>query len=141
MALQLKDTLQVRLVTDLKQSLAYYRDALGCEVDTWGHATRDGMKFILQQARSPEDVRPNAAAQLRQDYPTDWEGPETGWDTFVHVDWDDFDPLYDTFVSNGARVGAAPFEETHNNGMTFRNFYILDPDGYVTVFGAMHRAD
>lgn len=29
-------TIQVRLVSDLKQSQLYYRDRLGCQVDDWG---------------------------------------------------------------------------------------------------------
>jgi len=63
----LGSTIQVRLVTDLKKSQEYYRDVLGCTVDDWGHAERDGMLIILQQAVSPEDVRPNAPSKKRSD--------------------------------------------------------------------------
>jgi hypothetical protein len=56
---------QVRLVSDLERSLAYYRDVLGCETDGWGHAVRGGLTLILQQAQAPDDVRPNAASAKR----------------------------------------------------------------------------
>jgi catechol 2,3-dioxygenase-like lactoylglutathione lyase family enzyme len=69
-------TIQVRLVSDFKKSQEYYRDVLGCQVDNWGHAERDGMTLILQQAASPEDVRPNVLSQKRTDYPTEWQGPD-----------------------------------------------------------------
>ncbi|REE88921.1 hypothetical protein A8990_10717 [Paenibacillus taihuensis] len=82
-------SIQVRLVSDLKKSQSYYRDVLGCNVDDWGHAERDGMTIILQQAVSVDDVRPNPPSQKRSDYPTEWEGPQFGWDSFIHVDWDD----------------------------------------------------
>lgn len=56
-------TIQVRLVSDFKVSQKYYRDVLGCKIDDWGHAERDGMTIILQQSISPEDVRPNAISK------------------------------------------------------------------------------
>ncbi|MBW5445312.1 hypothetical protein GE107_04450 [Cohnella sp. CFH 77786] len=87
------DTLQVRLVSDFRKSQAWYRDVLGCEVNDWGHAIRGGMKLILQQAREESDVRPNAASAKRDTYPTDWTGPDLGWDKFIHVKSEEFDRL------------------------------------------------
>jgi catechol 2,3-dioxygenase-like lactoylglutathione lyase family enzyme len=130
-----RETKQVRLVADLERSLAYYRDVLGCETDGWGHAIRGGMKLILQQAQSPSDVRPNAASAKRDTYPTDWRGPDLGWDTFVDVDYDQFDALVEELRSNGATIVLGPIEATHSNGMHFKNVYIQDPDGYIIVFG------
>ncbi|NHN32786.1 hypothetical protein [Paenibacillus agricola] len=80
--------IQVRLVSDLNKAQLCYRDVLGCRVDDWGHAERDDMIFILQLAASVEDINPNAATAKRTNYPTDWEGPEYGWDTFVHIGWE-----------------------------------------------------
>lgn len=129
------DSLQVRLVSDHEKSLAYYRDVLGCEVDYWGHAIRGGMKLILQQAKKPSDVKPNQASAKRDNYPTDWEGPDLGWDTFIHTNYDEFDLLVEEMRANGANIILGPIEKTHNNGMTFKNLYIQDPDGYIIVFG------
>lgn len=129
------DGLQVRLVSDLQKSLAYYRDVLGCETSGWGHANRGGMKLILQQAQQPSDVRPNRASAKRNTYPTDWQGPDLGWDTFVHVDYDEFDALVEEMRAKGANIVLGPMEATHSNGMHFNNLYIQDPDGYIIVFG------
>ncbi|GAA0379296.1 hypothetical protein GCM10008933_08080 [Paenibacillus motobuensis] len=126
---------QVRLVSDLAAAQAYYRDVLGCDVDNWGHAVRGGMRLILQQAKQPSDVVPNQASAKRSNYPTDWEGPDLAWDTFVHVDYEQFDLLEQQLRSNGANIIHGPIEATHSNGMTFKNIYVQDPDGYIIVFG------
>lgn len=131
-------SIQVRLVNDLKKSQAYYRDVLGCSVDDWGHAERDGMTIILQQAVSPEDVRPNAPSQKRSDYPTEWEGPPSGWDSFIHVAWDDLYSIVEDVRRKGGVIAVEPFTESH--GMwEFTNAYIQDPDGYNLVLGAMRE--
>ncbi|MET3850956.1 VOC family protein [Paenibacillus sp. OAE614] len=132
-------TIQVRLVSDLKQSQLYYRDRLGCQVDDWGHAERDGMIFILQQAASPEDVKPNAVSAKRRDYPTEWHGPEYGWDTFVHMEWEDLDIYLEEVRSRGANVAIEPHTGSHG-GFAFKNACLLDPDGYSIVLGAMRKA-
>ncbi|MBE1875395.1 VOC family protein [Myceligenerans pegani] len=126
---------QVRLVTDLWDSLAYYRDVLGCEVDDWGHAVRGGLNLLLQQAEVPAHVRPNPRPAERDTYPTDWQGPEQGWDTYVFVDFADFEPLVSELRERGARIAFGPVAATHDNGMTFKNVAVRDPDGYTIVFG------
>jgi predicted enzyme related to lactoylglutathione lyase len=131
-------TIQVRLVSNLKKSQDYYRDVLGCKVDNWGHAERDGMIFILQQAVSPDDVRPNASSKKRSDYPTKWEGPDYGWDTFIHVSWDDLDTLVEEVREKGGNITVEPFTDVHGNS-EFKNVYIQDPDGYNIVLGAMRE--
>ncbi|MGP4039947.1 VOC family protein [Gracilibacillus sp. D59] len=131
-------TIQVRLVSDLKRALEYYRDVLGCKIDDWGHAERDEMIFILQQANSPEDVRPNLRAKKRYDYPTEWEGPDFGWDTFVHVSWDSLDALVEEIRGNGGYIAVEPYTGKH--GMwEFKNACIKDIDGYNIVLGAMRE--
>lgn len=125
---------QVRLVSDLDKSLAYYRDVLGCQVDYWGHAERGEMKLILQQAKHSRDIKPNQPSAKRDDYPTDWKGPDLGWDTFIHINSEEYDLLMEELQSSGADIILGPIEATHNNGMTFKNVYIQDPDGYIIVF-------
>ncbi|KKI90433.1 hypothetical protein WQ54_20990 [Bacillus sp. SA1-12] len=129
-------SIQVRLVTDLKKSQEYYRDVLGCKVDDWGHAERDGMIVLLQQANSSDDVRPNALSKKRKNYPTEWEGPEYGWDTFIHVSWDGLDDLVEEIRRNGGHIAVEPFSGSHGK-WEFKNTYIKDPDGYNIVLGSM----
>jgi predicted enzyme related to lactoylglutathione lyase len=131
-------TIQVRLVSDLKKSQEYYRNVLGCQIDEWGHAERDGMIFILQQAASLEDVRPNRASQKRTDYPSEWEGPDYGWDTFIHVTWDDLHEIVEEVRSKGGIIAVEPFTGVHGN-WEFKNAHIQDPDGYNLVVGAMRQ--
>lgn len=77
------NALQVRLVTDLATAKEYYQNKLGFSVDGWGHAEREGAGFLLQQADRQEDVRPNARAAGRE-YPDNWYGPVSGWDTYAY---------------------------------------------------------
>lgn len=35
----------------------------------------------------------------------------------------------------GAGISLGPIEAPHDNGMTFKNLYVRDPDGYTIVFG------
>ncbi|MDR6550039.1 VOC family protein [Paenibacillus qinlingensis] len=131
-------TIQVRLVSNLGRSQAYYRDVLGCKIDEWGHAERDHMCFLLQQAVSIEDVQPNRVSQKRSDYPTEWEGPDQAWDTFIHVTWEDLDALIEEVRGKGGRIATEPFTGAHGN-WEFKNAYIQDPDGYNLVLGAMRQ--
>ncbi|MDQ0230133.1 VOC family protein [Metabacillus malikii] len=135
---KLGKTIQVRLVSNLTKSLEYYRDVLGCHIDGWGHAERDEMTFILQQANSPNDVRPNACSQKHLDYPTEWEGPKFGWDTYVHVSWDDLDSIVAEIRHNGGNVAVEPY--TSNHGPWEEKITcIKDPDGYNIVLGSMRE--
>lgn len=131
-------TFPVRLVSDFKKSQEYYRDVLGCEISNWGHVTRDDMTVILQQAVSPDDVRPNAISKKRSDYPTDWEGPDHGWDSFVHVEWNDLDLIVEEVRSKGGIITVEPFENSHGR-WEFRNAHLSDLDGYNIVLGAMRE--
>ncbi len=131
-------TIQVRLVSDLIKSQEYYRDVLGCKVDDWGHAERDGMLFILQQAKSKNDIRPNVASQKRSTYPTKWEGPEHGWDTFIHIAWEDLDQYVEEVRSKGGIIAIEPFAGVHGQ-WEYKNAHIQDIDGYNLVLGAMRK--
>jgi hypothetical protein len=67
--------------------------------------------------------------------PTDWKGPDLAWDTFIHINYDEFDSLLEELRTNEANIILGPIENTHSNGVTFKNIYIKDPDGYIIVFG------
>jgi predicted enzyme related to lactoylglutathione lyase len=138
--LRLGKSIQVRLVSDLKKSQEYYRDVLGCKVDGWGHAERDEMIFILQQANSLEDIKPNATSKKRSDYPTSWQGPDHGWDTFIHISWEDLDLYVEEVRSKGGNIDVEPFIGSHG-GWEFKNACIKDLDGYSLVLGAMRAEE
>jgi catechol 2,3-dioxygenase-like lactoylglutathione lyase family enzyme len=133
-------TIQVRLVRDFEKAQAYYRDVLGCLVDGWGHAERDDMCFILQQAAVPDDVKPNEPSRKRATYPTEWAGPEWGWDSFIHIGWEELDAYVEEVRSKGGNIAIEPFTGAHG-GWEFKNAYIQDLDGYMLVLGAMRRAE
>lgn len=111
---------------------------LGCKIDGWGHAERDEMTIILQQAVTPEDVRPNAVSKKRSDYPTDWEGPDFGWDTYIHVSWENLEYLVEEVREKGGKIAVEPFIGAHGR-WEFKNTCIQDPDGYNIVLGSMRE--
>ncbi|KIL40609.1 hypothetical protein SD70_12810 [Gordoniibacillus kamchatkensis] len=126
----LKNFLQVRLVSDFEKAKTYYQDVLGFKVDGWGHAERGNhLGFILQQAKKPEDVRPNPKPTG-----TNWEKLTTGWDSYFYSNFDGVGQLYDEFKSNGAIFAFEPQVETMGNRQ-WKNFAVKDLDGYVMVFG------
>ncbi|WP_336785499.1 VOC family protein [Paenibacillus sp. MMO-177] len=135
---KLGKTIQVRLVSDLAKSQAYYRDCLGFSIDDWGHAERDDVCFILQQAVACEDVKPNAVSAKRGNYPTEWDGPDYGWDTYIHIGWEEFDEYVEEVRGRGGIIGIEAFIGEHG-GWEFKNAHIHDLDQYNIVLGAMRR--
>jgi len=127
---------QIRLVSDLHKSKEYYKRALGCRVDGWGHAEREQPRlgFILYQAETPGDVVPNKKPR-KIPYPKKWEGPLTGCDTYAYADWEQIDGLLEQFRANGAIIH---YEMKHEDqgDMLWKEFGVRDPDGYVILFGA-----
>lgn len=140
-------TIQVRLVSDLKKSLDWYKNVLGCdEVNDSGYARRGDpevpypvMEVILQQAASPHDVCPNAQCAKVRDVEGLWEGPDFPWDTFVHVSWEDVSLIVEEVRAKGGTIGTEPFE-SYNDGWVFLDARITDPDGYSIILGGMRRS-
>ena len=129
-------TFPVRLVSDVKKSQEWFRNVLKCnDISGWGHATREGMGLILLQAASPEDIRPNAVPKKRSDYPTEWEGPDYGWDSLIYVEWDNLDYIVEEVRSNGGNIAVEPFEYSHG-GHSYKKAHISDLDGYNMVLSA-----
>jgi len=134
-------TYQVRLVSDLKKSMEWYNNVLGCdEVNNWGYARRGEMEVILQQAVSPHDVRPNALSAKIKGIPYTWEGPDQAWDTFVHTPWEDVALIVEEVREKGGTIGMEPFESSED-GWDFLNAQILDPDGYSIILGGMRKSN
>jgi catechol 2,3-dioxygenase-like lactoylglutathione lyase family enzyme len=140
-------TIQVRLVSDLKKSLEWYKNVLGCdEVKDSGYARRGDpnvpypvMEVILQQAVSPQDVHPNTMSAKVIGVEGLWEGPDYPWDTFVHVPWDDVMLIVEEVRAKGGTIGMEPLE-TSNDGWDFLDARITDPDGYSIIVGGMRRS-
>ncbi|MBP1992248.1 pentapeptide repeat-containing protein [Paenibacillus eucommiae] len=130
---RIKNALQVRLVSNLAEAHQYYRDILGFSVDDWGHVEREGVGFILQQAESLDDIRPNAKP-TKQNFPYDWPGPPATWDTYAYSNFDGVQQLYEEFVSKGAVIAYEPQIEDVGNHK-WKEFAVRDLDGYVIVFG------
>jgi lactoylglutathione lyase len=127
----LKNSNQVRLVSDLKKATEYYTHVLGFTVDSWGHAGRDNVGFLLQQASKLEHVNPNE----RSFYSTDnWAGPPTSWDTYCYTDYDGVVALYDELKTKGAFIAYDPVPEDMGNQI-WLEFGVKDLDGYVIVIG------
>ncbi|GIO95986.1 hypothetical protein J14TS5_10720 [Paenibacillus lautus] len=131
MSVQIKSTNQVRLVSDLQKASEYYSNVLGFTVDSWGHAVRDTVGFLLQQAAKLEDVKPNERSIYSSQ---NWAGPPTGWDTYCYSDYDGVVSIYEEYKSKGAVIAYAPVPEDMGN-QEWLEFGVRDLDGYVIVFG------
>ncbi|RIX51674.1 sigma-70 family RNA polymerase sigma factor [Paenibacillus nanensis] len=130
---RIKNALQVRLVKNLKASIQYYHKILGFTVDDWGHAEREGIGFLLLQAESPEQVRPNGIP-AKSSYPQGWTGPPTSWDTYAYSDFNGVQSLYEEFTAKGATIAYPPQIEVMGD-RKWKEFAVKDLDGYVIVFG------
>ncbi|MCJ8014704.1 VOC family protein [Paenibacillus sp. KQZ6P-2] len=129
-------TFPVRLVSDVKKSQEWFRDVLKCnDISGYGHATREGMGMILLQAASPEDIRPNSVPKKHTDYPTEWDGPDYGWDSLIYVEWENLDYIVEEVRSNGGNIAIEPFEHSHG-GHTYKKAHLSDLDGYNLVLSA-----
>src|SRR5690606_5003947 len=126
-------TFPVRLVTDVKKSQEWFRNVLQCnDISGWGHATREGMGLILLQAASSEDIRPNAVPKKRSDYPTEWNGPDYGWDSLIFVSWSNLEYMVEEGRKSGGNIAIEPYDFSHG-GHTYKEAHIADPDGYHMV--------
>jgi catechol 2,3-dioxygenase-like lactoylglutathione lyase family enzyme len=113
------------IVSNVDQTIAFYRDKLGFEMRLREPETapffaiigRDGAQILV---KSDKDVSPLPNAQRH---------PSMRWDAFVYAA--DPDALAAEFADRGAAF-SAPLADTHDG---LRGFEICDPDGYVLFFG------
>ena len=53
---------------------------------------------------------------------------------YLHsYNYEEFELLVEEMKASGANIILGPIENTHNNGMTFKNLYIQDPDGISSI--------
>lgn len=125
-------SLTALLASDLERSQAFYRDVLGCHEANEYWVIRDslkGMALKVMQAASPEDVRPRAAAS----------GYPFAFDLYVYAeDFAALDALYSEFIANGATFSYDITRQDFDWGQ-WKQFCVLDPDGYGIAFGAANR--
>jgi len=109
-------------VSNIHQSVAYYRDVLGFACDKiWGEPPgfamprRDSIIVMLAQHCDKPPIRPNSLFDA--------------WDAYFWVY--DADELFDEFKSRGVLVHYEPCDQLYYGN---REFAIKDPDGYVLAF-------
>ena len=113
------------IVSDVDQTIAFYRDMLGFEVRFQEPAQdpffaiigRDGAQIFIKAERGISPV-PNSTRH-----------PHLRLDAFVYAA--DPDAVAADFAARGASFSVPPMD-THDG---LRGFEIRDPDGYVLFFG------
>ena len=113
------------IVSDVDQTIAFYRDMLGFEVRFQEPAQdpffaiigRDGAQIFIKAERGISPV-PNSTRH-----------PHLRSDAFVYAA--DPDAVAADFAARGASF-SVPLMDTHDG---LRGFEIRDPDGYVLFFG------
>ena len=112
------------IVSNVAQSIEFYRDALGFE--TWYEEQGDNLFFAIVG-------RDGAQLFLKAGYapplPNFQRDPDMRWDAYVLTS--DPDALAAEFKARGVAF-SIPLKDT-NDGL--RGFELKDPDGYVLFFG------
>jgi catechol 2,3-dioxygenase-like lactoylglutathione lyase family enzyme len=113
------------IVSNVDQTIAFYRDKLGFET-RFQQPDRDLFFAIIGRdeaqifVKSEKDVSP---------VPNSRRHPHLRWDAYVYAP--DPDALAAEFAEHGAAF-SVPLKDTHDG---LRGFEISDPDGYVLFFG------
>ncbi len=113
----------VLLVSDVEQSVAYYRDLLGFTCNIHGDppdfvtAKRDDAMILLALTDKPELIAPN------------WRTVENMWNVYIRVS--DADAVYAEIQERGAEIDYTIYDAPHG----FREFGVQDPDGHDIAFG------
>jgi catechol 2,3-dioxygenase-like lactoylglutathione lyase family enzyme len=112
----------VLVVSDVAETLAYYREQLGFETEPWeqnpaayGYARRDGCAVHFNQGEQP---RPNHEV-VQPDL----------FDVYLWVD--DVVALHDELAERGADLLHAPIERPWR----MLEIRVQDPNGYILAFG------
>jgi catechol 2,3-dioxygenase-like lactoylglutathione lyase family enzyme len=113
------------IVTNVTQTIAFYRDKLGFETrhqnpdrdPFFAIIGREGAQLFL---KSEKDIAPQ---------PNPTRHRHLRWDAYVYVQ--DPDALAADFTARGAKF-STPLQDTSDG---LRGFEITDPDGYVLFFG------
>ena len=113
----------VLLVADIERSAAYYRDMLGFECRPYGDpphflsASRDDVSVLMALCPDASKIVPN------------WKIVDKTWNVYVRVD--DVDEIYAEVQRRSAPIDYTLYDAPHG----FREFGVIDPDGYDIAFG------
>ena len=134
-------------VSDIEQSLEFYRDLLGMEVifDQVQDTTRGGLPHVYQHARQTRRTvhlafGDNPLHLVMTSHPGDSaDGTPIKLDQvgISHFSFSvpDVPALYSELESKGAKL-AAPREAWTNDRGVMGSFYVYDPDGILVQFDA-----
>ncbi len=110
-------------VENVVESANYYRDVLGFSYERfWGEppcfvmVRRGNVEFMLKQPPAGAGARPNQQID------------PGSWDAYVRVS--DIGPLYEEFVSKGAKILRAPERQPYE----MEEMDVEDPNGYIICF-------
>ncbi|MEM6381173.1 MAG: VOC family protein [Pseudomonadota bacterium] len=114
----------VLLVSDIKASLAYWRQSIGFTFAEYGEpettfaiGKRDSCFIMLSQAPEGHTITPH------------WKVVDTMWNAYFWVD--DAQALYEEFLGSGAKIDYSLCEQPYN----VLEFGIQDLDGHDIAFG------
>jgi catechol 2,3-dioxygenase-like lactoylglutathione lyase family enzyme len=113
------------IVSNIAQTIAFYRDALGFET-RFQQPDRDPFFAIIGRDEVQIFLKSDAAVSP---LPNHTRHPSMRWDAYINAP--DPDALAAEFAGSGIEF-SAPLEDTHDG---LRGFEISDPDGYILFFG------
>ena len=117
----LNESATVFVVTNVPESVAYFRDAIGFNVE-----------FLYGEPPNYAGVtRDNVAVHLEAAANTDRQAGQSGLNVFL----DDVDTLYRELVDRNARILKPP----HDRPWRMRNCVVADLDGNYICFGSPIR--
>ncbi|MDN3580612.1 VOC family protein [Mucilaginibacter flavus] len=114
------------IVSNLKDSVAFYVDKLGFDVLFIGP---EGDEYYAMLGRDAVSIMLKAIAPDIKPIPNHTRHEWAAWDAFVSVE--EPDVLFEEFTSNGVVFR----KSIHDNSDGLRGFEITDADGYVLFFG------
>jgi len=123
-------------VNDLERSVAFYRDVLGCKIGP----ELDYGTVVCIPVQAGKDtlelMKVNDPNAKNMQFPM-----KPGEEGNIHICFqvDDIDTHAQKVKDSGAVITTDLHEMTLSNGITIRNFYFRDPDGYALQFLKVKR--
>ncbi len=114
------------IVSNLKDSVAFYVDKLGFKVLFIGP---EGDEYYAMLGRGPVSIMLKAIAPDIKPIPNHTRHEWAAWDAFMSAE--EPDVLFEEFTSKGVVFK----KHIHDNSDGLRGFEITDADGYVLFFG------
>jgi len=114
------------IVSNIKDSVAYYVDKLGFEIWYMGP---EGDPYWAMVGRGPVSIMLKAITDDVKPIPNPTRHEWAGWDAFVSTE--DPDALFEEYRASGATF----HQSIGDNSDGLRGFEVTDADGYVLFFG------